>query len=389
MKSGRVIIVGGSVAASTAIQTLRVEGFDGDITLISDEAVEPYSRVPLSKGVLAGREAFETLGGLGESGVDARLSTRAVALDVANSTLLTATEEMRYDRLLVATGARARRIGAPGQRELVLRDVDDVTALRMRLEGATSVVVVGGGVLGMEVASTCAGLGLSVTVVDMVPPMSRLLGSSIARRVVMAANLAGVRVKESPGGVQLLGQPHPSGVLCADGTTLTADAVISAVGDVPNVEWLTGSGLRLRAGVIIDDRCRAAERVFAAGDVTTPEGHGGGAARLPTFTNAVEQGRIAALAMLYGADGPRHEPSRYMWTEQFALDIKMAGAAGPVGEPQVVEGDLAAMSALLAWPDMESATTVMSVNFRIPVARLKRGVTSAASAPAEGTRQTL
>ena len=227
----------------------------------------------------------------------------------------------------------------------------------------------------MELASTCRGLGLAVTVVDMIPPMSKLLGRSMAVRVVAAAEVLGVRTVVSPGGVQLLGEPVPWGVQCADGQTLRADVVVSAVGDLPNVEWLADSGLALGGGVHVDSRCQAADRVFAAGDVAAVKDPSSTAAyRLPTFTNAVEQGRIAALGMLHGRDAPPHEPSRYMWTEQFDLDIKMAGAAGPIGEPAVVEGDLDQMVALLAWPDGGSATTLMSVNYRVPVARLKRGV---------------
>jgi 3-phenylpropionate/trans-cinnamate dioxygenase ferredoxin reductase component len=371
----RIVVIGGSVAAATAIQVLRAEGFDGQLTLVSDEELPPYSRVPLSKGVLSGREVHEPIGIPTSSAVDVRLSTPAIGLDLSQSAVITQGGAIHFDRLLIATGARARRIGSDDQRERVFRDVGDVTDLQRALLNAASVLIVGGGVLGMEIASTCLKLGLAVTVVDIVLPMTKLLGTSIAARVVSIAERAGLRIVVSPGGVTLVGSPEPCGALCSDGRLLTADVVISAVGDEPNIEWLDDSGLGLNSGVLVDERCQASEHVFAAGDVAATTSQATGQVRRsPTFTNAVEQGRVAALGMLHGEDAPSHQPSRYMWTEQFDLDIKMAGAMGPFGDPTVVEGDIDSMSALLAWPGAGAATTLMSVNFKIPVARLKRGV---------------
>ena len=180
------MIAGGSVSAVTCASTLRHEGYDDEIVLLSEESHEPYSRVPLSKGVLAGTEhpdetALPTL----PDSIGLRLGVRAMALDPTSRVVITSTgERVPYDGLVVATGARARRLAAPGQEgERVLRDLCDATDLARDAAHARSAVVVGAGFLGMEIASTLSGLGLEVTVVDREPGLERVLGPWLAERV--------------------------------------------------------------------------------------------------------------------------------------------------------------------------------------------------------------
>jgi 3-phenylpropionate/trans-cinnamate dioxygenase ferredoxin reductase subunit len=377
-----VVVVGGSIAALTAVETLRLEDFDGQITVLSDEGLPPYTRVPLSKGVLAGRESADdvVLAPLADE-VDLHLRTAATGLDLDARTVHTPGGPISYDGLVIATGARARRIGTPGQTERVLRSYDDGMRLREDLRRVSSVLVVGGGFLGMEIASTALELGRDVTVVDLAPPLDRLLGTTVGSYVRTVAERAGVRIVVAHGGVRLLGEPIPTGVETPDGRRLEADLVVSAVGDVPNVEWLAGSGVPLSSGVVVDERCRVSPHVVAAGDVAVLATGDGALIRTPSWTNAVEQARFAVRALLHGDEAPEYRPSRYFWTEQFGLDVKMVGPLDPQGEPTVLDGGLDAGSALLAWPDAETPGQVVAVNHHTPPAKLKRMLRGARPTP--------
>ena len=370
MTPRRVLVVGGSIAALTAVDTLRAEGFDGQITLLSDEARGPYTRVPLSKAVLLGAEPATSVLLDVPDGVDLVLASPARRLDAATREVCTDHTAVPYDRLVIATGARARRIGTPDQNETVLRSYDDGLRLREVVLCAASVVIVGGGVLGMEIASSCANLGLAVTVIDVAPPLQRLLGPVLARTVCEVAELAGVRIVHSPGGVTLLGTPMPKAVRADDGTVFAADLVVTACGDIPNVEWLRDSGLAGRDGIVVDDRCSAGDAITAAGDVAVV----GSGPRTPPGPRALAQGGTAALSTLYGQDTPALRPSRYMWTTQFGLDIKLAGRPGPEGDPDVVDGDLADLEALLHWSSAAAVTTALALNHPTSVGKLKRAV---------------
>ncbi|MEV0218530.1 FAD/NAD(P)-binding oxidoreductase [Streptomyces sp. NPDC050704] len=373
MSPRTVVVVGGSIAALTAAETLRLEGFDGSIVLLGDEDRPPYTRVPLSKEVLAGRRPVSDLALPAPSAdVDVRLRTAATGLDVVARRIFTSHGEVPYDGLVIATGARARTIGAPEQKEHVLRSYQDGSRLRGDLATARSVLVVGGGFLGTEIASTCRELGKEVTLVDQNPVLERLLGPTLAGFVRSAAVRAGVRLITAPGGVRLLGTPTPSAVELADGRRLEADLVVSAAGDVPNVEWLTGSGVLLRGGVVVDERCRVRPEVVAAGDVAAFPTGNGASTRVPSWTNAIEQARAAARALLHGDRAPVYHRAQYFWTEQFGLDIKLAGSLPPLGPPVVLDGGLDQGSALLAWPDATAPRQIAAVNHATPPARLKR-----------------
>lgn len=373
MSPRRVVVVGGSIAAVTAVEMLRMEQFDGRVTVLSDEDRPPYTRVPLSKGLLAGTQPAGDLdlAPLADD-VDLRLRTPATALDVDARVVHTPSGPVSYDALVIATGGRARRLGRPDQEERVLRTHADGARLRDDLRVARSVLVVGGGFLGMEVASTARTLGKDVTVVDAAPPLDRLLGTVVGGHVRSEATRAGVRIVVTGGGVRLLGAPVPTGVELVDGTRLEADLVVSAVGDVPNVEWLAGSGVQLHGGIVVDNRCRVAPGIVAAGDVTVVADGDGALTRSPHWTNAVEQARSAVRTLLHGDEIAPLRSSRYCWTEQFGLDTKVVGELDPQGDPVVLDGSLADGAALLAWPDATTPRTVVAINHRTSPAKLKR-----------------
>ncbi|WP_205314883.1 NAD(P)/FAD-dependent oxidoreductase [Nonomuraea lactucae] len=373
MKLKRIVVVGGSIAALTAVETLRLEGFDGSITVLSDEKVPPYTRVPLSKSVLAGLESEDdlTLPAMSDD-VDLRLHVRAEGLDVHRRVVHTSAGSIPFDGLVIATGARARTVGHRRGGERVLRDIEHSRSLRADLATASSVLVVGGGFLGMETASTCRQLGKDVTVVDREPPLERLLGPLLAARIRDAARKAGVRIRVAAGDVELVGEKRPSGARIADDEVLEADIVVSAVGDLPNIEWLLGSGLSLNGGVHVDAYCRARPNIVAAGDVAVQAGPDGLSRRTPSWTNAVEQARAAAQALLRAENAAPYRPSHYYWTEQFGLDVKMVGPPGSNGTPTISEGSLDRPPALLEWRTSGTAYRVVALNHAIRAAQLKR-----------------
>lgn len=373
----RIVVVGGSIAALTAAQSLRAEGYDGQLTVLSDECHPPYSRVPLSKGVLAGRQSAESalLPPPGED-IAFRTGARAVQLDTRGRLVTTADgTAVPYDGLVVATGARARRLSGSG--DLVVRTLDDAAALAARLATARSAIVLGGGFLGMEVATTCRVLGLEVTVVDLVPPLRRLLGPWLADLAVAAARDHGTGVRVAPDGVDVLDAHR---VRCGQ-SVLEADVIVCAAGDIPNTDWLKDSGLPLdtSGGLVADACCRVAPGVVAAGDVVSRQGR-----RTPHWANAVEQGRAAAASLLHTASARPYRPDPYFWTEQSGLDIKISGELPLAGTPEVVAGSVDDRSALLRWRHDGGTATAVAVNHRLPVIKLKRlgaGVPAAVTAP--------
>lgn len=367
-----MVVVGGSIAGVTAATTLRAEGWAGEVVMLSDEAGPPYSRVPLSKGILAGLApaASAVLPAL-PADVELRSNSPAAALhperhlvELADGTTL------GYDGLVVATGARARRLADAHQSgELVVRTLSDAETIARRVAGASSAVVVGAGFLGMEVASTLRRRGLTVTVVDRDPPLRRLLGPWLADILVAAAVADGVRFVVAPDGVALVGDPV-SAVEVGAGQVLAADVVISAVGDVPNVEWLMSSGLPITGGLLVDAHCRVTPSIAAAGDVAVQETAPGSYRRTPHWTNAVVQGRAAAQSLLDAGAFPC-PTDHYFWTEQFGINLKIAGELPLTGTPQVLAGHLEERSALLQWCRDGVPVAAAALNHRLAVVKLK------------------
>ncbi|MFI9772519.1 FAD-dependent oxidoreductase [Streptomyces sp. NPDC052415] len=183
------------------------------------------------------------------------------------------------------------------------------------------------------------------------------------------------RFRPRPHGVTLTGTPV-SGVTTPDGRTLTADLVVSAVGDIPNTEWLHTSGLRLAGKVVVDEWCQAAPGVVAAGDVAARQVTLGIYRRTPHWTNAVLQGRIATLSLL-GIHTP-YTLDHYFWTEQFGLNVKIAGELPLQGTPILLEGDPAARLLLTQWHRAGTPVAAATINFKLPIVRLKRLATVAA-----------
>ncbi|NEB41285.1 FAD-dependent oxidoreductase [Streptomyces sp. SID14515] len=343
---GSVLVVGAGAAGLSTVEALRRKGFAGRITVLGDEDTAPYDRPPLSKQVLAGDWPAERARLRAQEALDALdagflLGEAARSLDAATRTVRTsAGRELAADVVVLATGLRPRALPDVGGVR-VLRTLAEATALRGELLGASRVVVVGNGVLGSEIAATVRGMGPAVTLVGPQPaPMADQIGSSVARRLAALHQRHGVELRDSTlvdGTVAEAGSSR--GVRLASGEIVGADLVVAAVGSRPATDWLSGSGLRIADGVVCDSRCRAAEGVYAVGDVARWHHEALGVSlRLENRTNAGEQA-LAVAADILGADRP-FTPVPYYWSDQYDVKIQVYGLPTPDADAEVVEGSL-------------------------------------------------
>jgi 3-phenylpropionate/trans-cinnamate dioxygenase ferredoxin reductase component len=350
-----VTVVGGSLAGLRAAEGLRREGFDGILRIVGAEDHLPFDRPPLSKQVLAGtwRPDQARLRGADDLDAEWLLGRRATALDVGTRTVtLDNGDALDADGVVIATGALPRRLPAavapPGLAGVhVLRSLADSLALGAELTAGSRVVVIGAGFIGSEVAATAKGRGCDVTVIEALPvPLERALGPEMGMLCARLHADNGVSVRLGLGVTGLeaarLGanDGRVTGVRLADDSIVGADVVVVGVGVAPDTDWLEGSGLTLRDGVVCDSRCRAAPEIVAAGDVARWYHEGIGTdVRVEHWTNAAEQGQAAALSLLHGASAPAYAPVPYFWSDQHGTKIQFVGHSQPGDEVTIAEGD--------------------------------------------------
>jgi NADPH-dependent 2,4-dienoyl-CoA reductase/sulfur reductase-like enzyme len=349
---GRVVVVGASLAGFRAAEELRALGHDGPIALVGAEAHRPYERPPLSKQVLAGKqppdatEVLPVTGSLDDLDLDWHLGEAATALDLGDRTVaLAGGARLPFDGLVITTGASARPL--PGTAHLdgvhTLRTLDDCLALRAALDAAPRrVVVVGAGFIGSEVAATCRGVGVDVSLVEALPvPLERGLGREMGAVLADVHRDHGVDVRLGVGVAGLDGSARVEQVRLSDGTALEADVVVVGIGVSPNTAWLDGSGLTLDDGVVCDERCVAAPGVVAAGDVarwTNPRF--GEAMRVEHWDNAVAMGTHVARVLLAPEEAPAFDPVPWFWSDQYDRKLQLAGRAGGGDTVEVVSGSV-------------------------------------------------
>jgi len=342
-----VAIVGASLAGLSAAEGLRDGGFDGVITLVGDEPHQPYDRPPLSKELLAGtweveRVALRPGEHIDKLEVDWRLGRRAVSLD--KGLHLDDGSTIAFDGLVIATGAAPRTIpGTPPLEGIhTLRTLDDCLALRADLERTPKVAVVGAGFIGAEVAATCYGRGLDVTVIEAMPvPLERALGVDMGGVCASLHSDHGVTVRYGVGVAGFEGGDRVERVTLADGSAVTADVVVVGIGVAPVTDWLAGSGVEVLDGVVCDATCASVSRpdVVAAGDVA--RWHNplfGEDMRVEHWDNAIAQGRAAARRLLEGPGVEPFAPVPYFWSDQYDAKIQFAGRLGD--ELQVIDGSV-------------------------------------------------
>lgn len=360
----RIVVVGASAAGLAAAETLRREGYDGTLTLIGEEPHPPYDRPPLSKQVLAGewdadRTALRAPDDLAALGLDLRLGVAATGLDaVARLVRLVDGSAVPYDRLVITTGVRPRRLPGHSGGHL-LRTLDDALALRDRLKPGSRLAVVGAGFLGAEAAAVAWALGVEVVLLEPAPvPLAHAVGTEVGQVLSRAHRDHGVQVRT---GVTVT-EVTERGVRLADGELVEADEVLVAIGSLPNTEWLDGSGIPTGDGVLCDPYCRATPDVYTAGDVARRH-HPlfGQSMRIEHRTNAAEQGMAAARNLLNPEAAKPYEPVPYFWSDQYGTRIQAYGCLRGHEEVAVVEGDLTGGRFVAAYRAGETLTGVLAI----------------------------
>jgi 3-phenylpropionate/trans-cinnamate dioxygenase ferredoxin reductase subunit len=364
-------IAGASLAGAKAAETLRTEGFDGRVVLIGAEQERPYERPPLSKEYLRGEAGREKVyvhdeGFYASHDIELRLGRTVVGLSPSSSELLLDDgERVRYDALLLATGAEPRRLSVTGSELdgiLYLRTVEDSDVLRGRLQRGGTVVVVGAGWIGCEVAASARTLGLDVTVLDpLTLPLERVLGSELGAiyRDIHADH--GVRMLGATGVEAFEGDGAVGRVRTTGGHELECDFVVVGVGVEPRTGLAAQHGLRVDDGIVVDEHLRTSvPGVFAAGDVARAR-HPfyGDAIRVEHWANALDQGPAAARNML-GRDEP-YDRLPYFFSDQYDVGMEYSGLARS-WDRVVFRGDPASREFIAFWVTGDRVVAGMNVN---------------------------
>ncbi|MBF6183119.1 NAD(P)/FAD-dependent oxidoreductase [Nocardia otitidiscaviarum] len=344
-----VLIVGAGLAGLRTAEELRRAGFAGALTLVGDEDRAPYDRPPLSKQFVRGQTddtALRPAEFYAEQRIDLRLGTAVTGVDTAaRQVRLADGSTLDYDQLVIATGLRPRRI--PGLPEAtgvhVLRSHADAARLRAHLADARQAVVVGGGFIGCELAASFRAHGVPVTLVEPQPtPLAAALGTEVGALVARTHRAEGVDVRCGIGveGLNVDGETV-RGVRLSDGTTIDADLVVIGVGSIPATDWLAESGIPLAepavgGGIVCDETGRTAvDGVWAVGDVAAWPHRSGRNRRVEHWTNAGEQAKTLACALL-GAEPPGPQVP-YVWSDQYDLKIQVLGLPALADEVRIVE----------------------------------------------------
>jgi 3-phenylpropionate/trans-cinnamate dioxygenase ferredoxin reductase subunit len=373
-----ILIVGAGQAAAQAAEVLRKKGHVGPLTVVGDEELLPYQRPPLSKKYLSGAMEKDRLllrhaDHYAQHAVDLHLGFAVSNLDAAGHRVeVTDGSHFEYEKLLLATGSRPRLLPVAGA-ELAgvhyLRTVADVDRLRIDMKAGKRAVIIGGGYIGLEVASTCREAGLEVTVVEAADRvMSRVISPVVSRfyeaeharhgvQVLLGARLGELVSADPPGA----GNRRVTAVRLADGRELPADFVLVAIGVVSNDALAQAAGLACDDGILVDEHCRTSDpAIWAAGDCTRQRNvHFDLSVRLESVDNAFEQGTSAALNML--GLTTVHDKVPWFWSDQFDLKMVIVGLAA--GHDQVVvRGDPVARAFSVCYLRRGELVAVETVN---------------------------
>ncbi len=345
------VILGAGQAGGRAAETLRREGFDGRIVVVGAEPERPYERPPLSKGLLLGETTREQAylrpsDYYVEQNIELRLGVQAVRVDAADRLVeLGVGGRLPYDKLLIATGVRARTLRVPGADlagVVTLRTMADANGLASAMSGSPRVLIVGAGFIGAEVAAACRKRGLDVTMIEpLAVPMERALGREIGKLYADIHRDEGVDLRLQTGVTAFLGTDRVEEAVLTTGEHVPCDLVLVGVGTMIDTGYLEGSGVAIDNGVLVDQYCRTnVPDIFAAGDIANWYHPGlDSYLRVEHWDNAEQQGKAAARAML-----GRHEPYGpvpYFWSDQYNHALQYFGRRAG-GEQEVRRGSLEA-----------------------------------------------
>lgn len=330
-----VAIIGGGQAGSEFAAELRTLGFPGRVVIIGDEAELPYKRPPLSKGFLTGtvtadqlpirsaavheKNQIEFIGGVSASAIDRNAHT----VTLSDGQILT------YTKLALTTGGRARPLPIPGAdlaNVLSLRSVADAAAIREQLVEGRSLVIIGGGYIGLEIAAVAVKKGLKVTVLESAPRvLARVTAPEISEFYTRVHREEGVDIRLGVQIAALVGEGAVSGVKLVDGSIINADAVIVGIGLIPNCELAVAAGLTVDNGIVVDEHGQTSDPdIYAAGDCANrPSALLGGRVRLESVPNAMEQARYAARAIM--GQPKAYDELPWFWSDQYELKLQMCG----------------------------------------------------------------
>lgn len=367
-----VVIVGGSLAGVTAAETLRAEGWTGSVTVVDAQKSPLYDRPPMSKAYLGGALSADRLLLRGSERVDAlgatwELGCAAVSLDTEQRVVrLDDGRELAYQHLVIATGVSPV---VPGFMQVpsahTLRTLQDADRLRRHLDPARSLVIIGAGFIGLEVAATFRTAGAKVDVVEALPtPLFRQLGPSIGGVVQRLHEAHGVTFHLGRQAEEVEQQDREVIVRLDNGEAVTGDALLVAVGCAPATSWLGGSGIELDAGVVTDAYLNAAPNVHAVGDlVRWPHPLVGRLVRVEHWTNAVEQANYVAKRIVgTGGDEP-FASVPYFWSDQYKLRFQAHGVIDAAdSELELIDGDLESERFAAVYVSGGRATAAVGVN---------------------------
>ncbi len=389
-----VVLIGGGQASAQAIMSLRQWGFEGALTLVGEEVFPPYQRPPLSKAYMKGELAEERLflrhaPWYEDNRVNLVLATRATSIDRAAARVeIEHHGHIDYDALIIATGSRPRRLDVPGaglRHVFDLRSLADVERIRPRLGKGRKIIIVGAGFIGLEAAAVASELGLKVTVLEYAPRvLERVTGPYVSDFYQREHRARGVEIRLDARLERFLGDDEISGAELDDGTVLPTDLALVGIGIVPNVELAQAAGIDCDDGIVVDRDSRSSDpAIYAAGDCTRrPLVHYGRAARLESVHNAIEQGRLAAAAIL-GRPRPT-EDCPWFWSDQYDLKLQIAGLSegyeetvirGSAGERQfavfyLADGKLLSTDAINSPPEFLMSKKLIASGAKVDAAAL-------------------
>ncbi|SEC57795.1 NAD(P)/FAD-dependent oxidoreductase [Rhodobacter sp. 24-YEA-8] len=346
----RVVIVGAGQAGAALAAKLRNLGADGPITMIGDEAAPPYQRPPLSKAYLMGEMEQERLWLRGpefweENNITLRLGAPVTAIDRAAKTVTVGAETIPYDQLALTTGSSPRRLPAAIGGDLdgvfTVRNLRDVDRMRAEFTAGRSLVVIGGGYIGLEAAAVAKKLGLTVTLIEAAPRiLGRVAAAETADFVRKTHSEQGVTILEETALDRILGDRAVTGVLLKDGREIAADFVVVGVGVSPGAELADASGIALDNGIATDEQGRTSDpAIWAAGDCASFPWKGG-RIRMESVGNAIDQGEIVAENMLGAAKAYQAKP--WFWSDQYDLKLQIAGLN--IGYDRVITREIGGVS---------------------------------------------
>jgi 3-phenylpropionate/trans-cinnamate dioxygenase ferredoxin reductase subunit len=379
------VIVGGSLAGAKAAETLRSEGFAGRVVLVDSDRHLPYERPPLSKGYLRGESGLDDVlvhpdAFYVEQGIEVRSGSTVARIDrERREAVLESGDRVGYDRLLLTTGAEPRRLEGPGaglEGIHYLRSIEDADRLRAGLTAAASVVVVGGGWIGAEVAASARQLGAQVTMVHSDgAPLQKVLGPEVAAVYGALHADHGVTMRMNTRVQSFRGATAVEAVVTDHGDAIAADLVVVGIGVAPRTGLATAAGLTVEDGIVVDECLRTSDdRIYAAGDVASAW-HPllRRQVRVEHWSNALNQGPAAARNML-GLATP-YDRLPYFFSDQYHLGMEYLGHA-PEWDRVVFRGDPATREFVAFWVKDDRVAAAMNVNVWDVTEALRHLITS-------------